>query len=283
LNTWTPLETMTNSVHSETAQDPSTETTKDQATNSEQPSDMQTMLAAVSLVDADHQAAHLDPSTVSAMEMEVLEALIAAGGGLDGGTGDVTMADAAGSESQPATDDVANADAPMELANSSSSAVAPIPKDPTPQQELDVPPDVSVDPQPLTTSALASFTAPSSAPAPATPRPTDPPIPIDHALTEPIAAYYKLQFYADPVSGRRRSSVSGEVGEGEEADGFAYYMQTLDATIGRKVVSNRSGRFSDCGQRGRSDDVPFRSPDSTARCVIFQVGTRRILRWRPEC
>lgn len=47
----------------------------------------------------------------------------------------------------------------------------------------------------------------------------DPPLPINHALTEPITAFYKLQFGAD----------------GDPA-GFAYYMQTLDVAIGRKVV-----------------------------------------------
>ncbi len=86
-------------------------------------------------------------------------------------------------------------------------------------------------PTPPITRAMP-FTLPT-APLPATPRASDPPIPIDHALTEPIAAFYKLQFYPDHgVDGPPMVMDSG----GEE-DGFAYYMQTLDVTIGRKVVS----------------------------------------------
>jgi hypothetical protein len=43
-------------------------------------------------------------------------------------------------------------------------------------------------------------------------------IPVDASKTEPIAAFYKLQF-------------------GDELTGFAYYMRTLVVTIGRNVVS----------------------------------------------
>lgn len=70
----------------------------------------------------------------------------------------------------------------------------------------------SVASAPMTGGAVAG-------PSRRVPTALDPPLPINHALTEPITAFYKLQFGA----------------EGDPA-GFAYYMQTLDVAIGRKVV-----------------------------------------------
>jgi hypothetical protein len=50
-------------------------------------------------------------------------------------------------------------------------------------------------------------------------------IPVDTSKTEPIAAFYKLQF-------------------GDELTGFAYYMRTLVVTIGRNVVSLAARRLT---------------------------------------
>jgi hypothetical protein len=81
-----------------------------------------------------------------------------------------------------------------------------------------------------------------SASTPLTPQPTNapnrtspnPPLPIDLRLTEPIDAFYKLQF-PDPLPSSSTlpstAHVKGEPGE----EGFSYYLQTLDVTIGRRV------------------------------------------------
>lgn len=58
----------------------------------------------------------------------------------------------------------------------------------------------------------------------------NPPLPIDHALTEPITAFYKLQFLEPPPL-----QTSGARGEYRPKEAFSYYMQTLDVTIGRKI------------------------------------------------
>ncbi|KAJ9109712.1 hypothetical protein QFC19_001942 [Naganishia cerealis] len=63
-----------------------------------------------------------------------------------------------------------------------------------------------------------------------TPPANNPPLPIDHALTEPITAFYKLQFLEAPPA-----QTSGPHGEYRPKEAFSYYMQTLDVTIGRKV------------------------------------------------
>jgi hypothetical protein len=63
-----------------------------------------------------------------------------------------------------------------------------------------------------------------------TPSAGNPPLPIDLALTEPITAFYKLQFLEAPPA-----QTSGPHGEYRSKEAFSYYMQTLDVTIGRKV------------------------------------------------
>lgn len=63
-----------------------------------------------------------------------------------------------------------------------------------------------------------------------TPSAGNPPLPIDHALTEPITAFYKLQFLEAPPT-----QTSGSHGEYRPKEAFSYYMQTLDVTIGRKI------------------------------------------------
>ncbi len=164
--------------------------------------EMQSLFASVSLLDANGHA-----PGVTDMEMEVLEALIAAGSGVDGNEKNAM-------ESMQGIESTAD-DMPMD---DSSTGLVPPPKSSSSAGTPTIP-------LPLTATALASVPISSvPIPTPATPRASDPPIPIDHALTEPIAAFYKLQFYAGS-------------GEGDEEEGFAYYMQTLDVMIGRKVVS----------------------------------------------
>jgi hypothetical protein len=63
-----------------------------------------------------------------------------------------------------------------------------------------------------------------------TPSAGNPPLPIDHALTEPITAFYKLQFLEPPPA-----QASGSHAEYRPKEAFSYYMQTLDVTIGRKI------------------------------------------------
>jgi hypothetical protein len=77
-----------------------------------------------------------------------------------------------------------------------------------------------------------TFTSTSQALTTPTYIPSNPPLPIDHRLTEPIDAFYKLQFL-DPIDPPAESSSSGT---GAVRDGFSYYMQTLDVTIGRRVT-----------------------------------------------
>lgn len=67
----------------------------------------------------------------------------------------------------------------------------------------------------------------------------NPPLPIDHRLTEPIDAFYKLQFL-DPLDTLPEDPSTIR-------DGFSYYMQTLDVTIGRRV----SGRDKGAGKSSR--------------------------------
>ncbi|KAJ9125459.1 hypothetical protein QFC22_000420 [Naganishia vaughanmartiniae] len=85
-----------------------------------------------------------------------------------------------------------------------------------------------------------SVQSPTSGPAPAamvkTPSASNPPLPIDHALTEPITAFYKLQFLEAPPA-----QTSGPHGEYRPKEAFSYYMQTLDVTIGRKVNRLKKG------------------------------------------
>ena len=83
--------------------------------------------------------------------------------------------------------------------------------------------------------------------------PSNPPLPIDHRLTEPIDAFYKLQFL-DPIDPPAESSSSGT---GAVRDGFSYYMQTLDVTIGRRVTkrANKDKRKEQVDEKQRIQSV----------------------------
>ncbi|GHJ85488.1 hypothetical protein NliqN6_1890 [Naganishia liquefaciens] len=72
--------------------------------------------------------------------------------------------------------------------------------------------------------------APSATEMLKTPSSGNPPLPIDHALTEPITAFYKLQFLEPPPA-----QASGSHIDYRPKEAFSYYMQTLDVTIGRKI------------------------------------------------
>jgi hypothetical protein len=170
--------------------------------------EMQSMFASVSLLDANGEA-----PGVTDMEMEVLQALIAAGTEVE----EVQAKEMEGMEGIESTANVVIEEGvrPEDVR----------PDDVVPPTQTSISGDTPLPSLPLTATALASVPSASiPIPTPATPRASDPPIPIDHALTEPIAAFYKLQFYAPN-------------GESDEEEGFAYYMQTLDVMIGRKVVS----------------------------------------------
>ncbi|KAJ9109129.1 hypothetical protein QFC21_000457 [Naganishia friedmannii] len=80
------------------------------------------------------------------------------------------------------------------------------------------------------TSAHSPTSGPVTAAMVKTPSASNPPLPIDLALTEPITAFYKLQFLEAPPA-----QTSGPHGEYRPKEAFSYYMQTLDVTIGRKV------------------------------------------------
>lgn len=109
-------------------------------------------------------------------------------------------------------------------APSSSSIVKP----PSTLPEMILPTPSTSKLKPSNSTSASAFLPPTTTNSTS----TDPPLPIDHRLTEPIDAFYKLQFL-DPID-TMHETASGS-GSGAVRDGFSYYMQTLDVTIGRRV------------------------------------------------
>jgi hypothetical protein len=107
---------------------------------------------------------------------------------------------------------------------SSSSIVKP----PSTLPEMILPTPSTSKLKPSNSTSASAFLPPTTTNSTS----TDPPLPIDHRLTEPIDAFYKLQFL-DPID-TMHETASGS-GSGAVRDGFSYYMQTLDVTIGRRV------------------------------------------------
>lgn len=107
-----------------------------------------------------------------------------------------------------------------------SSSTSLIPSTPVPPSRPTTLPEMIL-PTPSSSTLKPAISTSASTSHPIS---SDPPLPIDHRLTEPIAAFYKLQFM-DPLDTMPDTASSS----GAIRDGFSYYMQTLDVTIGRRV------------------------------------------------
>jgi hypothetical protein len=114
------------------------------------------------------------------------------------------------------------------LTGSMTPSLSSIVKPPSTLPEMILPTPSTSKLKPSNSTSASAFLPPATTNSTS----IDPPLPIDHRLTEPIDAFYKLQFL-DPID-TMHETASGS-GSGAVRDGFSYYMQTLDVTIGRRV------------------------------------------------
>ena len=138
---------------------------------------------------------------------------------VDGASSGSNKGRVVGSLPPPAkTPDTTPVAGPTSVSLPPSTPMPPVLPPPLPEMILPTPSTSTLKPTGSTSASLSTS--------------IDPPLPIDHRLTEPIDAFYKLQFL-DPID-TMHDHASG-TGSLAVRDGFSYYMQTLDVTIGRRV------------------------------------------------